>query len=218
MKRSFLAWQRLAQERWWKNQLVMREREVALLEGKIRGFEKRPIQVPAGAPAAAYYASCMTSGVRQCDCACLERKHCFLMQVDLGSPFTVVVCRMFRLCCSIHAGAAEAPHACGPAGVVCWRSWAQGQAAGDGPRWPLLGKAAAGQGMELMVRPLVQVDNAVLANAVESHAASMFTSHQSCLYYKRAGIVDSSLCQFIKAFVARVTHYGCIVCCAALQG
>jgi hypothetical protein len=45
MKRSFLAWQRLAQERWWKNQLVMREREVALLEGKIRGFEKRPIQV-----------------------------------------------------------------------------------------------------------------------------------------------------------------------------
>jgi hypothetical protein len=45
MKRSFLAWQRQAQERWWKNQLVMREREVALLEGKIRGFQKRPIQV-----------------------------------------------------------------------------------------------------------------------------------------------------------------------------
>ncbi|KAF6253208.1 hypothetical protein COO60DRAFT_1669441 [Scenedesmus sp. NREL 46B-D3] len=45
MKRSFLAWQRLAQERWWKDQLVMRGREVALLEVKIRGFEKRPIQV-----------------------------------------------------------------------------------------------------------------------------------------------------------------------------
>jgi hypothetical protein len=45
VKRCFWAWQRLAEDRWWKNQLVMREREVALLEGKIRGFEKRPIQV-----------------------------------------------------------------------------------------------------------------------------------------------------------------------------
>lgn len=45
MKRCFLAWLRLAEERWWKNQLVMREREVALLEAKIRGYEKRPIQV-----------------------------------------------------------------------------------------------------------------------------------------------------------------------------
>eukprot|EP00775_Hariotina_reticulata_P004665 gene4665-4918_t len=45
VKRCFWAWQRLAEDRWWKNQLVMREREVALLEVKIRGFEKRPIQV-----------------------------------------------------------------------------------------------------------------------------------------------------------------------------
>lgn len=45
LKRTFLEWQRLAEQRWWKNQLVMREREVALLEAKIRGYEKRPIQV-----------------------------------------------------------------------------------------------------------------------------------------------------------------------------
>eukprot|EP00878_Enallax_costatus_P033717 GHUV01037269.1.p1 GENE.GHUV01037269.1~~GHUV01037269.1.p1 ORF type:complete len:413 (+),score=115.75 GHUV01037269.1:321-1559(+) len=45
MRRTFLAWQRLAEERVWKNQLVMREREVALLEAKIRGYEKSPIQV-----------------------------------------------------------------------------------------------------------------------------------------------------------------------------
>eukprot|EP00877_Chromochloris_zofingiensis_P001776 jgi/Chrzof1/1159/Cz01g42220.t1 len=45
LKRSFLEWRRLAEERWWKNQYVMREREIQLLEAKIRGYERRPIQV-----------------------------------------------------------------------------------------------------------------------------------------------------------------------------
>ncbi|KAF8067181.1 hypothetical protein HT031_002228 [Scenedesmus sp. PABB004] len=44
-RRCFAAWRRLAQERWYKAQLGAREREVAALEGKLRGYEKRPIQV-----------------------------------------------------------------------------------------------------------------------------------------------------------------------------
>ncbi len=45
LKRSFAAWQQLACERHWKVQLVARERQVALLEAKVRGYEKRPVQV-----------------------------------------------------------------------------------------------------------------------------------------------------------------------------
>ncbi|KAF8067176.1 hypothetical protein HT031_002223 [Scenedesmus sp. PABB004] len=44
-RRCFAAWRRLAQERLYKAQLGAREREVAALEGKLRGYEKRPIQV-----------------------------------------------------------------------------------------------------------------------------------------------------------------------------
>ena len=53
LQRSFQAWQQLAVERQWKVQLGAREREVALLEGKVRGYEKRPLQVglELGAPA-----------------------------------------------------------------------------------------------------------------------------------------------------------------------
>lgn len=55
LKRSFLEWRRLAEERWWKNQYVMREREIQLLEAKIRGYERRPIQVrQADAPETMY--------------------------------------------------------------------------------------------------------------------------------------------------------------------
>jgi hypothetical protein len=100
MKRSFVAWQRLAQERWWKNQLVMRDREVALLEGKIRGFEKRPIQARARFLAAAVHGS--ASSVEQCEfyiAACggpvLMQARCntkgFRLQTD-------VACHMLHSC------------------------------------------------------------------------------------------------------------------------
>jgi hypothetical protein len=47
LKRSFAAWQQLAADRQWKVQLGAREREVAALEARVRGFEKRPVQVGA---------------------------------------------------------------------------------------------------------------------------------------------------------------------------
>lgn len=51
LKRSFAAWQQLACDRQWKVQLGARERQVALLEAKVRGYEKRPVQVGgAGGP------------------------------------------------------------------------------------------------------------------------------------------------------------------------
>jgi hypothetical protein len=45
VRRVFAAWRRLLEERWWKTQLGAREREVAALEARIRGYEKRPVSV-----------------------------------------------------------------------------------------------------------------------------------------------------------------------------
>jgi hypothetical protein len=45
VRRCFAAWLVLARERWWKTQMSSMESQVALLEAKVRGYEKRPIQV-----------------------------------------------------------------------------------------------------------------------------------------------------------------------------
>lgn len=45
MRRCLLAWLRLSQERWWKDQYVLRDRQLKSQEDKIRGYEKRPIVV-----------------------------------------------------------------------------------------------------------------------------------------------------------------------------
>lgn len=45
MRRVFAAWLLLARERWWKSQMASMESQIALMEGKLRGYEKRPIQV-----------------------------------------------------------------------------------------------------------------------------------------------------------------------------
>jgi hypothetical protein len=47
VRRCFAAWLVLARERWWKTQMSSMESQVALLEAKVRGYEKRPIQVRA---------------------------------------------------------------------------------------------------------------------------------------------------------------------------
>jgi hypothetical protein len=44
-RRVLAQWRALVEERWWKAQLAMREREVAALESKVRGYEKRPVTV-----------------------------------------------------------------------------------------------------------------------------------------------------------------------------
>jgi len=45
VRRCFQCWLALARERWWKTQLSSMEVQVGLLEAKLRGYEKRPIQV-----------------------------------------------------------------------------------------------------------------------------------------------------------------------------
>ena len=45
LRRAVAEWRRLVEERWWKTQCALREREVQALEGKIRGYEKRPAVV-----------------------------------------------------------------------------------------------------------------------------------------------------------------------------
>ncbi|GMH34174.1 hypothetical protein BSKO_02008 [Bryopsis sp. KO-2023] len=45
VKRCFQEWQEICKEHAWKCQIRMREREVKALEGKIRGYERRPIVV-----------------------------------------------------------------------------------------------------------------------------------------------------------------------------
>ncbi|KAI8467365.1 MAG: hypothetical protein J3K34DRAFT_395113 [Monoraphidium minutum] len=45
LRRVLAAWRRLVEERWWKTQLALREREGATLEAKIRGYEKRSVTV-----------------------------------------------------------------------------------------------------------------------------------------------------------------------------
>ncbi|KAF5842332.1 hypothetical protein DUNSADRAFT_7646 [Dunaliella salina] len=45
LKRTFLEWWRLSQERWWKNQYSMRDETIHMLERKIAGYERRPIVV-----------------------------------------------------------------------------------------------------------------------------------------------------------------------------
>lgn len=45
MRRCFAAWLLLSRERWWKSQMSSMESQIALMEAKLRGYEKRPIQV-----------------------------------------------------------------------------------------------------------------------------------------------------------------------------
>ena len=45
LRRTFCEWRLLCRERWWKNQCQLREREVGLLETKVRGYERRPCQL-----------------------------------------------------------------------------------------------------------------------------------------------------------------------------
>ncbi|KIY99883.1 centriole proteome protein [Monoraphidium neglectum] len=45
LRRTLAGWRRLVEERWWKTQCALREREVQALEGKLRGYEKRPVTV-----------------------------------------------------------------------------------------------------------------------------------------------------------------------------
>ena len=67
-RRVFGAWRRLLEERWWKTQLGAREREMAALEAKIRGYEKRPVTVRcarrASAEGAGFVARCLWERVR----------------------------------------------------------------------------------------------------------------------------------------------------------
>jgi hypothetical protein len=53
VRRCFTAWLLLSRERWWKSQLSSMESQVAVMEAKLRGYEKRPIQVSGWRPAAA---------------------------------------------------------------------------------------------------------------------------------------------------------------------
>lgn len=43
MSRCFFEWRRLADDRWWKKQLLFREREIELLEKLCGGFRNRPL-------------------------------------------------------------------------------------------------------------------------------------------------------------------------------
>lgn len=45
MSRCFFEWRRLADDRWWKKQLLFREREIELLEKLCGGFRNRPFVV-----------------------------------------------------------------------------------------------------------------------------------------------------------------------------
>lgn len=45
MSRCFFEWRRLADDRWWKKQLLFREREIELLEKLCGGFRNRPLVV-----------------------------------------------------------------------------------------------------------------------------------------------------------------------------
>lgn len=45
LRRCLRAWKALAEERWWKDQYAVRDRQIKSQEDKIRGFEKRPIVV-----------------------------------------------------------------------------------------------------------------------------------------------------------------------------
>lgn len=47
-RRAITAWHAVAGERWWKDQLGAREREVAALESRVRALQRRPIQVGLG--------------------------------------------------------------------------------------------------------------------------------------------------------------------------
>lgn len=45
LTRCFCQWRRLTDDRWWKKQLLFRDREIELLEKKCHGFRNRPIVV-----------------------------------------------------------------------------------------------------------------------------------------------------------------------------
>jgi hypothetical protein len=45
LSRTFTEWRRLTDDRWWKKQLLFRDREIELLEKKCHGFRNRPIVV-----------------------------------------------------------------------------------------------------------------------------------------------------------------------------
>lgn len=45
LSRCFTEWRRLADDRWWKKQLLFRDREIELLEKLCNGFRNRPIVV-----------------------------------------------------------------------------------------------------------------------------------------------------------------------------
>ena len=45
MSRCFFEWRRLSDDRWWKKQLLFREREIELLEKLCGGFRNRPFVV-----------------------------------------------------------------------------------------------------------------------------------------------------------------------------
>ena len=45
LSRTFFEWRRLADDRWWKKQLLCRDREIELLERQCHNFRNRPIVV-----------------------------------------------------------------------------------------------------------------------------------------------------------------------------
>lgn len=45
LTRTFTEWRKLTDDRWWKKQLLFRDREIELLEKLCHGFRNRPIVV-----------------------------------------------------------------------------------------------------------------------------------------------------------------------------